>query len=74
MLPHQTQDTTNLGPTEATAFLKANRIEPDLGPILITLDVDVRRLLAVTREEEEPVGTGAENSRHELNLRATSAE
>jgi hypothetical protein len=64
VLPHQIQDTPQLGPTEATALLKPNGVEPDLGPILLTLDVNVRRLLAVAGEEEEAVRPSAENGWH----------
>ena len=38
----------DLRPVESAASLKPDRIKPELGNIIITLDVDVLRLIAIT--------------------------
>lgn len=57
-------DTRELAPRKAAAVLKPHGIEPDLGAIGVALDVDVRWLAAVTREEEATIGADAKDGRH----------
>jgi hypothetical protein len=40
-------NSTNFNRLEATAALEANRAQPELGAVLISLDVNVRGLLRV---------------------------
>jgi len=74
VLPHQTQDTPEFGPTEAAALIEPNGVEPDFRAILIALDVNVRRFLAVAGEEEESIRPGTENGWHGFNLGAAMSE
>jgi hypothetical protein len=48
---------------EAIVPLNCDRVQPELGPLRLTLNMDVRRLMLVTREKEEPVRSGLKNSR-----------
>ena len=64
MLTDHENDTRDLTARKAAAVLEADRIEPDLGAIGVALDVDVRRLSAITREEEAAVGPDAKDGRH----------
>ncbi len=57
-------DTGEFAARKATAGVKADRIEPNLGPIGIALDMDMRRLRAIASEEKEAVGSDTENSGH----------
>ena len=57
-------DTRDLAARKAAAVMQADWIEPDLGAICIALDMDVRRLSAITREEEAAVGPDAKDRRH----------
>ena len=63
LMDHQ-NDTRDLAARKATALLQPNGIEPDLGAIGVASDVDMRRLGAITREEEAAVGPDAKNGRH----------
>jgi hypothetical protein len=49
---------------EAHASLKSNRIEPVLGDIIVSFDMNMRRLLTVACVEEESIRTDAEHRRH----------
>lgn len=42
-------------PSEVPAPLKANGIKPELGYPILMLHVDMRRLAAIPRIEEEPI-------------------
>jgi hypothetical protein len=64
MCRNQADNAIDLSPAEAAALLESNGIEPHLGAIRLALDVDVRRLVTIAGEEEEPVWTYAENSGH----------
>lgn len=57
-------DTRQLASGKATALLQSDRIQPDLGPIGIALDVHMRRFGSVTGVEEESIWTNAEDGRH----------
>jgi hypothetical protein len=50
------------------APLKADRVEPELGFAIVTLDVDMRRFVPVARVEVEPVRTMTKDSRHNRNV------
>jgi hypothetical protein len=54
----------NLGSAKATAVLQPHRVGPELGRIVVTLDVDVRRFVRVASVKEEPVRPLPENGRH----------
>jgi hypothetical protein len=47
---------------------QSHRIQPELGDISVTLDVDVRRFIVFQTEEEEHVGADAEHYRHSRTL------
>jgi len=47
VLLDQPLNPTNLNRLEATAALEANGAQPELGAVVISLDVNVRRLLRV---------------------------
>ncbi len=53
---------------KAAAALESYRIEPELRPVLLALDMDMWRLGAVRRVEEEPVLAFAMNRRHETSV------
>lgn len=64
VLMHHQNDTRDLAARKATAVLEPDRIEPDLGPIGVALDMDVRWLGAITGEEKAAVGADAQDGRH----------
>ena len=64
MLADERGDPVELRTPEASALVEADRIEPELGKVLVALHVDVRRLGPVTGVEEEPVGASPEHGRH----------
>jgi len=47
MLENQAMDALDLDATETHAALKSNRLEPELGELILMFHVDVRRLLAI---------------------------
>ena len=51
MLLDQALKPPNLNRPEAAAALESDRIEPELGGVLVTLDVNVRRLLRIAGVE-----------------------
>ncbi len=53
-----------LRPGEPAASLQPHGLKPELGDILVTLHVDVPRLIPVAGIEKQPVGTNPENRRH----------
>jgi hypothetical protein len=59
IFPAEPLDAADLLPTETTAPLKPHRIEPEFGCLIVAFDMDVGRLLAITRIEEETVGANA---------------
>ena len=64
MLRDQIRDVPKLGRSKATATRQAHGIEPKLRDMLIALDVDMGRLAAIARVEEEAISTNSEDSRH----------
>jgi hypothetical protein len=51
------------GPKPAAAG-KPNRVEPELGPVSVSLHVNVRWLVPVSRVKEEPIRALPKNGRH----------
>jgi hypothetical protein len=69
MLPNEFCHPAKLGRLEASAACQVDGIEPELCDPIILLDVDMGRLRAVARVEEEPVRTNPQNRRHGLRTR-----
>lgn len=64
MLSYQIRDAAKLGRPKTTAARKSHRVQPNLCDMLIALDVNMGRLAAVARVEEEAVRTNNEGRRH----------
>jgi hypothetical protein len=54
--------------SEPTASIKHDRIDPEFGRVLVSLNVDMWRLLAVVCVEEKPVGPDSQGSWHDKTL------
>jgi hypothetical protein len=50
---------------EPSARMKAKRVKPELGDIVVTLPVNVWRFVAVTRIEKEPIWPNSKHCRHQ---------
>src|SRR6266540_3423191 len=68
VLFNQSLNPSDLNRSKATAALEANRAQPELSAILISLDVNVRRLLRVARVKEDAVRAGPQHRRHRSTL------
>ena len=55
-LHSQGPNAIDLVPVEATAALHPHRIKPELGDAIVSLNMNVRRLITITSIEEEPMG------------------
>lgn len=64
MLAHHHNDTSKFTARKAATILEPNGVEPELGSIGVTLDMNMRRLDAVPGEEEAPVRPNTKNRRH----------
>src|SRR5260221_4145157 len=64
MLVHDARDSVDLRPSETTATLQPDRIEPEFCDIIVAFHMDVRRLIAIARIEKEPVRANAQDSGH----------
>jgi len=64
VLAHHQNDTGEFATGKPTALLEADRIQPDLGAIGISLDMHMRWLGTVAREEEETVRSDTQDSWH----------
>src|SRR5438093_493157 len=64
VLLNQPLNPTNLNRLETPAALEANGAQPELGAVVISLDVNVRRLFRVARVVEETVRAGPQQRRH----------
>ena len=53
---------------ETATSIKHNRINPELGRVLVSLDVDMWRFLTVVCVEEKPVGSDSQGSWHDKTL------
>jgi hypothetical protein len=69
MVPsREAQDLVAIVRTESFHIGELERIEPKLCRVVILLDMDVRRLVAVGHEKEEAVSTLATDCRHVADL------
>lgn len=68
MLSHEFMNATDFLTRNPTAFLQPDRIKPKLRHLVFTFDMNVGGLIPITRIEEEPIGTGPQNCRHECML------
>ena len=55
MLPHETFDSIQFVRCESVVVLLPHWRQPEFGRLGFTLDVDVRRFIAIARKEEEPI-------------------
>jgi hypothetical protein len=67
-LLNQSLNPSNLNRLEAAAGLEANGAQPELRRVLISLDVNVRRLVRIARVEEETIRAGPQHRRHRYTL------
>lgn len=65
---HQSLHLSKLRRCEPSASGQPHWIEPELGTTGIALDMDVDRLIAIGRVEEEPVRPIAMDSRHPISV------
>jgi hypothetical protein len=70
---HQPFDLPEFGRSEPAAARKPHRIEPEFRTVRLPLHVNMRRLRAVGRVEEEPVRTLTMNGRHDSSVTSTCA-
>jgi len=49
---------------ETPAILKPDGVKPEFGLIIVTLNVNVRRLVSIARVKEESIGTNSQYSWH----------
>ena len=68
MLNHKTFDAPEFGAAVTVIERQQNRFKPKLRLFLRLLDVNVRRLLAFVRVEEEPFTVNAKHYGHRLSL------
>jgi hypothetical protein len=64
MLRDQPFDSADLRSAKPAAFVKPDRVKPELRSVPLPLDMHVRWFLSITREEEEPVGATSQHRRH----------
>lgn len=64
MLADQGGKSAELGAAKAATVVQANGVEPELGPALVALYVNMRRLAAFLGVEEEAVGADTQDRRH----------
>ena len=68
MLFDKSLNPLDLDALESTAALQADRIEPELGEVVVALHVDVRWLIAVTSIEEEAIWAKSQYRGHMANV------
>jgi len=73
MFHYQPLYTSDLGTPESSAASEPDRVQPELGDVDVSLDVYVRRLLAVTSVEEATIRTGSQCGWHSLMNDSTNA-
>ena len=61
VLLNQPLNPANLNRLEAPAALEANGVQPELGGVVVSLDVNVGRLLRIARVEQETVRAGPQH-------------
>ena len=59
MLFHEPADFLRLSSAEPAASLQPDRVVPQFGRARLTFNMDVRRLIVVTRIEKEPIRTNS---------------
>ena len=64
MLAHYGGKSAQLCAAKAATVVQANRVEPELGPALVALNVNMGRLAAFLGVEEEAVGADTQDRRH----------
>jgi len=64
MIVYKLLDPANFDPRETAATLQPDRIEPELGDIIVPFNVYVGRFMAITCVKEEPMGTDEQNGGH----------
>jgi hypothetical protein len=73
MLSNELCHPAKLERLKASTASQTDRIEPKLGDAIILLDVDMGRLGAIARVEEEPVRTNPEDRWHLLRTRGLAS-
>jgi hypothetical protein len=53
---YESQYPIDFASTESPANLKSDRVKPEFGCIILTLNVNVRGLIAIACIKEEPIG------------------
>lgn len=66
MIPDDFVDSTELCSSKATASLQPDRIEPELSDLVLTLNVNMLRFVAIARVEEQSIRAHPEYRRHLL--------
>ncbi len=64
MIPDDFVDSTEFCSIEATASLQPDRIEPELGDLVLTLDVNVLRFIAIAGVKEQSIRAYSEYCWH----------
>ena len=64
MIPDDFVDSTEFCSIKATASLQPDRIEPELGDLVLTLDVNVLRFIAIAGVKEQSIRAYPEYCRH----------
>ena len=57
ILFHNPMKLTDLIPAEPSAVVQSDRVEPEFGHRILSLDMHVSRFIPVTSIEEKPLGT-----------------
>jgi hypothetical protein len=60
ILLHEFLDPVDLCSAESPAILKSDGIKPELGFIAFTLNVNMGRLITITRVTKEPIGADSQ--------------
>jgi hypothetical protein len=55
MFSYRFVDSTNLPARKPSTPVQSDRVKPELGQFVLTLDMDMRGFIAISRIEEEPV-------------------
>jgi len=65
---YQSFDCSKFAGRKAVTSAKSNRIQPELRFAAVPFDMHVRRLVAVTGVEKEPIRSAAKDSRHLITI------
>ena len=66
MLRYETLDIAEIRASQSSAFLLPYRIQPELGHMIVTFNVHMPRLVAISCIKEESVWTVPQDGRHLL--------